>query len=208
MKSRPTFHPIRWLTFVLVAVLLPFWVLLLGSTLLIRLAEVNAWLAIGTSALGTSLLLGIYFFFLSRRLKIKPGRWIPRFSLLLVGLYCVYGLIALSPAHVKNPEIRDTYGALHPVIRLALATVVLVDDEMVVTASGRVPEDYATMGLPVYDRSLHFSQPDGFVHAVDLRTIGRPEWQNVLAKLYFRSLGLSVLRHVGTADHLHVSLRP
>jgi hypothetical protein len=44
------------------------------------------------------------------------------------------------------------------------------------------------------------------VHAVDLRTIGRAEWKNVLLNWYFRSMGFRTLRHVGTADHLHVSL--
>jgi hypothetical protein len=62
------------------------------------------------------------------------------------------------------------------------------------------------MGLPVHDSSLHYAQPDGYVHAVDLRTIGRREVKNRLVQLYFALMGFATLRHVGTADHLHVEL--
>lgn len=34
-----------------------------------------------------------------------------------------------------------------------------------------------------------------------------PEWRNLAAELAFRAMGFHTLRHVGTADHLHVSLR-
>ena len=77
-----------------------------------------------------------------------------------------------------------------------------------VTDALRQPVDYSNMGLPTLDNSLHFVQHDGFVHAVDLRTIGRTEWRNALMIGYFRLMGLKTLRHVGTADHLHVSLAP
>ncbi|MFT5145160.1 MAG: hypothetical protein ACI80V_002234 [Rhodothermales bacterium] len=63
------------------------------------------------------------------------------------------------------------------------------------------------MNLPVNQRSLHFPQSDGFVYAVDLRTVGQPEWLNVVTMLYLRSVGLSVLRHTGTGDHFHVYLK-
>ena len=72
--------------------------------------------------------------------------------------------------------------------------------------AARKPEDYAAMGLPVYENSLHFEQPDGYVHAVDLRTLGRSAWKNFVMSGYFRLMGFRILRHVGTADHLHVSL--
>ncbi len=62
-------------------------------------------------------------------------------------------------------------------------------------------------GLPANESSLHFRQDDGFVHALDLRTVNRPEWRNLAAELAFRAMGFRTLRHVGTADHLHVSLR-
>ena len=69
-------------------------------------------------------------------------------------------------------------------------------------------DDYARMGLPPLDNSLHFPQSSGYVHAVDLRTVGRPAWKNWTTVVYFRVLGFRTLRHVGSADHLHVSLAP
>ena len=55
--------------------------------------------------------------------------------------------------------------------------------------------------------SLHYVQEDGYIHAVDLRTRGRGEVTNRLVQLYFWTVGLGTLRHVGTSDHLHVELR-
>ena len=62
--------------------------------------------------------------------------------------------------------------------------------------------------LAVNETSLHYPQADGFVYAVDVRTLGRPEWRNQVVSLYFQVMGFRTLRHVGTADHLHVELRP
>jgi hypothetical protein len=190
----------------LLALALPFWVLLLTASLLVRLAEVGPWLALLAALVGTSLVISLYLFRLARRVGLSAGAWIPRVSLALVGVYCVYGLLFLSPTRFKSESVADTYTALHPVIRLSLATLVLVDSEVVITDAARVPEDYASMGLPINQRSLHFSQEDGFVHAVDLRTRGRSAVRNALTTLYLRSVGLSVIRHTGTADHLHVYL--
>ena len=84
---------------------------------------------------------------------------------------------------------------------------ILADADAVMTDADRSPEFYARAGLPANESSLHFRQDDGFVHALDLRTINRPEWRNLAAELAFRAMGFHTLRHVGTADHLHVSLR-
>lgn len=126
----------------------------------------------------------------------------------LVLVYCGYTLFYLSGLNAKTEDVRSYYRRVHPVLRVALGTVLLADREIVVTDARRVPEDYARMGLPVYGRSLHFEQESGWVHAVDLRTIGRSAWKNLLLTGYFRSMGFRTLRHVGTADHLHVSLPP
>ena len=40
-----------------------------------------------------------------------------------------------------------------------------------ITDADRTPEFYARAGLPANESSMHFRQDDGFVHAVDLRTI-------------------------------------
>ncbi len=75
------------------------------------------------------------------------------------------------------------------------------------TDTRRTRGDYTSMGLAPLRRSLHYVQEDGYVHAVDLRTAGRDEWRNGLLRGYFAVMGFPTLRHVGTWDHLHVSLR-
>ncbi|MCH8920794.1 MAG: hypothetical protein IIA23_08850 [Chloroflexi bacterium] len=82
---------------------------------------------------------------------------------------------------------------------------ILFDRDLVVTDVRRIPSDYVAMGLPAREASLHYHQADGYVHAVDIRTIDRPAWRTGATALYFRFMGLRTLRHVGTADHLHVS---
>ncbi len=62
------------------------------------------------------------------------------------------------------------------------------------------------MGLPLYEGTLHFKQADGYAHAVDLRTLGHSAVRNFLMRGYCGVMGFRTLRHVGTADHLHVSL--
>jgi hypothetical protein len=39
-----------------------------------------------------------------------------------------------------------------------------------------------------------------------VRTNGRSKATNLLVELYFILMGFETLRHVGTADHLHVAL--
>ena len=91
--------------------------------------------------------------------------------------------------------------------KFTIRVAALTDADAVITDAARTPQFYARAGLPSNESSLHLRQDDGFVHALDLRTINRPEWRNLLAELAFRAMGFHTLRHVGTADHLHVSLR-
>jgi hypothetical protein len=116
--------------------------------------------------------------------------------------------VFVASANVKSEEVRAEYAALHPLLRVASSALILVDPGVVITDAGRTVEDYWLMGLSPNEASLHFEQPDGFVHALDLRTVDRPEWRNRVVELVFWALGFHSLRHVGTADHLHVSLRP
>ncbi|GAB5521858.1 MAG: hypothetical protein RhofKO_41090 [Rhodothermales bacterium] len=134
------------------------------------------------------------------------GRWTRRVTLGLVLAWVGYGLVSLSAEHTKSEAVQAAYHQLHPLLRLATSTWILADADLVVTDAARSRSDYARMGLPVNERSLHFPQATGYVHALDLRTRGRAEWQNRLVVLYYRSMGFRTLRHVGTADHLHVSL--
>ena len=101
----------------------------------------------------------------------------------------------------------ELLAAIHPLLRVASSALILVDPASVITDAARTAEDYWLMGLAPNEASLHFEQEDGFVHALDLRTIGRAEWRNRAVEMAFWALGFHSLRHVGTADHLHVSLR-
>jgi hypothetical protein len=129
-----------------------------------------------------------------------------RFALPLVVAYCGYALIYLSSANAKSERVRAYYASLHPLLRVALSTLILVDRDVVITDLARRPEDYHAMGLPPNDGSLHYVQRDDYAHAADLRTAGRSELKNRLVQAYFWSMGFATLRHVGTRDHLHVEL--
>ncbi len=108
---------------------------------------------------------------------------------------------------MKSEDVQAEYAKVHPLLRLTASALILVDPAAVITDAGRTTEDYFLMGLPSNEASLHFEQETGYVHAVDLRTRGRPEWRNRVVELGFWALGFHSLRHVGTADHLHLSLR-
>ncbi len=129
-----------------------------------------------------------------------------RFALPLVVACCGYALIYLSSANAKSERVRAYYTSLHPLLRVALSTLILVDGDAVITDLARRPEDYQIMRLPPNDGSLHYVQRDGYTHAADLRTAGRGVLKNRLVQLYFWSMGFATLRHVGTGDHLHVEL--
>ena len=214
-RSRPRYRRSVW-TVVRVALLgtlvllLPFVVLVRSVVYFYAHRGFAAWLAIG-AALGLSLaLVSIYAawasFRLTGRVHLRAAiRWV---ALPLVALYGGYSLLYLSQMNAKGPEVLSYYRSLHPVLRVALSTLVVVDRHLVITDLRREPADYAALGLPAAEASLHYPQPDGYVHALDLRTIGRSAWRNVLVAGYFRAMGFRTLRHVGTADHLHVALPP
>jgi hypothetical protein len=191
-----------------VAVALPFLVLVRTSVFLYQEYSIYHWLSLAGGAAATVILLLIYAFLIRKRIRLKGGTpaWITRSVVALVLVYCGYALVYISGSNVKSVELRSTYRSLHPIMRVAVSTLVLVDREMVITDTERQPEDYERMGLPARERSLHYQQETGYAHAVDLRTIGRSQWKNWLVATYFRAMGFRTLRHVGTADHLHVSL--
>ena len=181
------------------AALLPFFVLLRVSILCFG-GGLPAWTSVGLGVAATVALLAGYSWFLG-----KAPSW--RGLLVPVLAFCAYGLIYLSPDRAKTPKIRRAYAQLHPILRLGTASVGLFDRELGVTDASRHKTDYARMGLPLERRSLHFVQKSGYVHAVDLRTNRRGAIRNLLMQLYFSALGFKTLRHTGTSDHLHVSLR-
>ena len=187
---------------------LPFLLLVRGSVYAYQDLGWGTWSSLASGIFATALLFLIYASILWKRMIGKGS--VPRLArhllFAVVGGYSVYGLLYLSAANAKTPELRAYYTSLHPLMRIGASTFLLFDREAVVTDLGRTAEDYLKMGLPVNETSRHFTLQDRFVHALDLRTVGRTERRNRLTAGYFRIMGFHTLRHVGTADHLHVSL--
>lgn len=193
---------------VVFAAVLPFILLVRLSVLFYERAELGSWGSVALAAAATALLLVIYLWILrvrfQRRWTVPTAAW--RGVAFAVVAYVVYALVYLSSAQAKTADVRRGFLDLHPVMRVVASTVLLADRSALLTGAGRTVADYRAWGLPVNEASLHFEQPDGWVHAMDLRTLGRPEWRNRALHLYFWAAGLRTLRHMGTADHLHVSL--
>ena len=162
---------------------------------------------IGAGMITAGLLAG-YAAWLSRRFHGRARarsimRWVAIPTLVA---WCVYSLLYLASSNAKSEEVRREYRSMHPVLRVAVATAIMGDGDLVLTDSRRVASDYARMGLPVNQRTRHYAQKNGWVHAVDLRTNGRSEIRNRAVQAYFTLMGFQTLRHIGTADHLHVQL--
>ena len=211
-KPKKRVNPISWLIRTLLTLVtviaLPF-LLLIRLTLHLHVFEAfNIWMALAIGIGAATVVLLIYGAVIQHWIT---GSWnISRrkiqMFLLIVVLYSGYSLMYLSGSNVKSQDVASTYLSMHPTLRLATSTLVLIDQDLVVTDMGRTPEDYAKMGLPALENSLHYKQDSGFVEAVDIRTKGKPEWANFLVRIYYQSMGFNTLRHVGTADHLHVSV--
>lgn len=187
---------------------LPFAALVRISVFLYLRHDYPVWPALAAGVACMVGLLTIYAAWMWRRLSghLRLRLIARRLALPLVLAYCGYALLYLSGAHAKSERVRSYYTALHPLLRVALSTLTLADRDIVITDLARRPEDYRVMRLPVNDGSLHYVQHDGYAHAADLRTIGRSAVKNRLVQLYFVAMGFDTLRHVGTADHLHVEL--
>ncbi|UCF41252.1 MAG: hypothetical protein JSW43_02660 [Gemmatimonadota bacterium] len=195
---------------VVLLIVLPFVVLLRTAVYLYLQHDVSTWLALGGGAALALLVLTAYGAWISKKVTGKGrvgfvAKWV---ALPLVLFYCGYALLHLASVNAKTEEVRSYYTALHPLLRLSVSTFTLLDGDLVITDLTRTPQDYISMGLPVYEASLHYPQDDGYAHAMDLRTLDRAFWRNWFMEGYFRVMGLRTLRHVGTADHLHVSLPP
>jgi len=128
------------------------------------------------------------------------------FALIIVLGFAAHAIIFISNDNIKSPEIKEEYAELHPLLRLGVGTILQIDKKLVVTDGQRAREDYEKMGLSSRKQSLHYKQEDGYTYAIDLRTNDRSEWRNQALAIYFGAMGFNVLRHVGTADHLHISM--
>ena len=199
---------------VFLIIALPFAVLVRGSVFIYQHGQTSVWPAVLTAAFLSGGVVTAYAVWLARKFTSRGGRggralimplakWV---ALPLVVFYCGYSLVYLASVNAKSEPVRAYYRSVHPLLRLALSTLILVDRDMLITDSGRLPEDYGRMGLPTNSRTRHYKQADGWIHAVDLRTTGRGVIKNRGVQFYFWLMGFETRRHGGTADHLHVEL--
>ncbi len=139
--------------------------------------------------------------------KVFINKYVRNTVLLSLLAYTGFATFFVNQANFKSSDIEKTYMHLHPVVRIGLTTTILVDSDLMITDGKRTKDEYIKWGLTPLQRSDHYIQRStGYVHAVDFRTIGRPEWKNNLLDLGFKLMGYKTLRHIGTADHLHVYL--
>jgi hypothetical protein len=199
---------------VIALILLPFVLLIRGSVWLYHAYELNTWIALTGGVTLAFLALLIYFTFIYgsifgfKKLSGKSMKGKAIVVAILVFVFCGYTLINLSGVNAKSGEVKKEFRSLHPFMRIGVGTLLLADRDALITDMSRTHGDYKKMGLKKLKNSLHYEQKDGYVHAMDLRTIGRGKIRNMLIKTYFQMMGFKTLRHVGTADHLHVSLPP
>ncbi len=189
---------------IIVLAVLPFVVLIRASVFLHSKYYFFASAAILGGLTLTCVLLIIYLTFFFGR----PNSWRSRILVVMgfVIFYAGYALLYISAENAKTDGVAREFVQLHPILRLGVSTIILIDPKLVITDANRLPEDYEKMGLARKSQSLHYRQSDGYVHAFDMRTRGRSGIRNFLLKLYFKSMGFRTLQHGGTADHLHISL--
>ena len=192
--------------------ILPFIGLIRGAVYFHSNHSFHPQMAILGGGLLTLVVLLIYFSWFYGRLTGKLGsvesfKFRAFLAAVLVIGYCAHGLFFFSGKNAKTDGVRKEYTSLHPILRLSISTILFIDNKLILTDASRLPEDYKKMGLKKKSHSLHYKQSNGYAHAFDVRTNGHPEIRNQLLQLYFRLMGLNTLRHGGTGDHLHVSLK-
>lgn len=186
-------------------------VLIRGSVFFHNTMGYGTWPSLIGGIVITALVLFLYMTFVFGRFtgRVGKAKGIKQrmvFALLVVIGFSLHALVFYKNDNMKTDEVKKAYTSLHPLLKLGVSTIVLIDQDLVVTDAERIPEDYERMGLTRRNQSLHFKQEDGFTYALDLRTNDRTEWRNQALAIYFGAMGFNILRHVGTADHLHISL--
>jgi hypothetical protein len=197
---------------IIVLLILPFVILIRGAVYMHETYGSNAHLSIIAGAFTTVVLLTIYFSYVYFRAtgKVGNGNSI-KLKMLIAGVlvlfYCFNGLFFLKGGHAKTEAVQKEFTSLHPILRLSISTILFVDRDLILTDASRLPEDYQKMGLPTKIHSLHYKQKNGYAHAFDVRTKNHSEFRNRVLQGYFEAMGFNTLRHFGTEDHLHVSLK-
>lgn len=188
--------------------LLPFVVVLRTAVVAYQENLYDGWESLGIGMTAAVLLVCLYIGAFMWSFGIRRRLFMPFLNICLMAMLCYsgYALFHLATSNAKTEQVRSYYTSLHPFLRVAVKNLTLVDSDLVITDTHRTRDQYRSMGLQPREYSLHFRQPTGFVHAMDLRTNGRPKVVNLLVELYFILMGFETIRHVGTADHLHVAL--
>lgn len=201
-----------WPLKVIGGLVLPFFLLLRGSVTIYDLTEWNPYICIAIAALAS--MTALYFY-----LTWIVGHWVrkkkevekaKRVNLRLVAVavsgFCLYAILYLAAGNAKTKDVQGEYLDTHPLLRLGVSAFILFDHNLVVTDMTREKADYLDMGLFSKNKSLHYVQSDGYVHALDLRVNDRAAWRNTILENYFWLMGYMVHRHGGTSDHLHISI--
>lgn len=205
-----------WILYELFKILLllvfPFILLIRGAVYFHIQHAMSPWTSILGGIVMCAIALFLYFSFFYGRFTGKLGRMdaLRRraiIAFLIVVLYAMQGILFLSTDNMKSDDIKSEMSSVHPILRLSVSTLTYLDPELIITDANRQPEDYRKMGLKQKSHSLHYKQSNGYAHALDLRTKNRSIWRNAATKWYFNLMGFNTLRHVGTADHLHISLK-
>lgn len=192
---------------------MPFVVLVRGAVYFHGHHDLGPWTSLIGGMLITALLLTIYLTVFRGMVSSSTGgvQAFKRRTYFVIAVligYCIHGLFFMSTSNLKNPSLSKELRQLHPIVRMAVSTIVMIDRDLVITDATRKSADYEKMGLPVNERSLHYPQSDGYAYAIDLRTNGRSSVRNFFVQNYFRMMGFKTLYHTGTAPHLHISLKP
>ena len=193
-------------------ILLPFIVLIRGAVFFHNSYGFMPWMCIFFGIIFSAALVFIYITYLHSKFTGEIGgpdilKKTYLIALILVLVYCIPALMFISAGNTKTTEVKKEFRSLHPILRLSISTLLFVEKDLLLTDASRKPEDYKKMGLKTNERSLHYKQDDGYVYAVDIRTKGHSRFRNWLVGAYFKLSGFETLRHVGTADHLHVSVK-
>jgi len=191
---------------------LPFFTLIRLSLWLNQSQNFYAFLALGISGIAVAILLFLYFTYWYGLVTGRTGRGATLvrrsfFVIVTVMGVAVHMLFFGAQKNFNTQAVQSEFTSLHPILRAGVSSLIYFDNDAMITDAERIPEDYSKMGLRVNESSLHYKQDDGYVHAIDLRTRGRSFLKNKAVEVYFKLMGFRTLRHVGTADHLHVSIK-
>lgn len=196
---------------VLFILTLPFILLIRGAVYVHQEYNPGAYPSLAGGGFLAMIVIMVYLSFVSGYLskKLRVMRSLRRkgvMALVVVAGYSIHGLFFLSSNNIKSPALKKEITDLHPVLRVAVSTIIFIDRDLIITDASRTPEDYRRMGLKTKSSSLHYRQKDNYAYAMDLRTNRRSEIRNIFLKSYFKLMGFNTLRHGGTGDHLHISL--